>query len=86
MNDNEILRRDNQRLGKKTDKDCQKDFQPTSHPQLSSYPKYMLRVRRLLCFVERVMEKRLTVTIATNSAVNTVNKMMNSNKEIIILS
>ena len=48
--------------------------------------KYILRVRRLLFFIKRMMERRFTVTIATHSAVNTVNKMKHSDKEIIILS
>ena len=33
-----------------------------------------------------MMERRFTVTIATNSVMNTVNKMTYSEKEIIILS
>ena len=48
--------------------------------------KYMLRVRRLLFFIKRMMERRFTVTIATHPAVNTVNQMMHSDKEINILS
>ena len=48
--------------------------------------KYMLRLRRLLVFIKRRMERRFTVTIATNSAVNTVNQMIHSDDETAMLS
>ena len=49
--------------------------------------KYMLRVPRRLFFIKRRMERRFTVTIATNSAVNTVNQMIHStDDETIMLS
>ena len=46
--------------------------------------KYMPRVRRLLFFIKRMIDRRFTVTIATDSIRNTANQALHSDKEIIV--
>ena len=46
--------------------------------------KYMPRVRRLLFFIKRMIDRRFTVTIATDSIRNTANQALHSNKEISV--
>ena len=45
--------------------------------------KYIPRVRRLLFFIKRMIDRRFTITIATDSIRNTANQALHSDKEII---
>ena len=47
-------------------------------------PKYMPRVRRLLFFIKRMIDRRFTVTIATATARNVANQIMHSDEENIV--
>ena len=46
--------------------------------------KYTPRVRRLLFFMKRMIDRRFTVTIATAPARNAENQMMHSDEENIM--
>ena len=46
--------------------------------------KYMPRVRRLLFFMKRMIDRRFTVTIATATARNAANQIMHSGEENIV--
>ena len=46
--------------------------------------KYMPRVRRLLFFIKRMIDRRFTVTIATATARNAANQIMHSDEENIV--
>ena len=46
--------------------------------------KYMPRVRRLLFFMKRMIDRRFTVTIATVTARNVANQIMHSDEENIL--
>ena len=46
--------------------------------------KYMPRVRRLLFFMKRMIDRRLTVTIAKATARNAANQIMHSDEENIV--
>ena len=48
--------------------------------------KYMPRVRRLLFFIKRMIDRRFTVTIATDSIRNTANQALHSDKEIFFFA
>ena len=85
---NNILQRDKDGFGQKKKKlSTLAERLPTNKSAIVKLmTKYMLRVRGLFFFIKRMMEMRFTVTIATHSAVNTLKKMMHSDKEIFILS
>ena len=46
--------------------------------------KYMPRVRRLLFFMKRMIDRRFTVTIATATARNAANQVMHSDEKSIV--
>ena len=46
--------------------------------------KYMPRVRRLLFFIKRMIDRRFTVTIATATARYAANQIMHSDEENIV--
>ena len=46
--------------------------------------KYMPRVRRLLLFMKRMIDRRFTVTIATATPRNAANQIMHSDEENIV--
>ena len=46
--------------------------------------KYMPRVRRLLVFMKRMIDRRFTVTIATATPRNAANQKMHSDEENIV--
>ena len=46
--------------------------------------KYMARVRRLLFFIKRMIDRKFTITIATDAVRNTANQVMHSDEEDIL--
>ena len=46
--------------------------------------KYMARVRRLLFFIKRMIDRKFTITTATDTARNTANQVMHSDEEDIL--
>ena len=61
-----------------------KDITPTNMSATVKFiTKYMARVRRLLFFIKTMIDRKFTITIATDSVRNTANQVMHSEGDIL---
>ena len=60
------------------------DISPTNMSATVKFiTKYMARVRRLLFFIKTMIDRKFTITIATDSVRNTANQVMHSEGDIL---